>query len=170
MKVRVLWLGRPAASPYEEQVERYRRRVTRRWPAEDIPLKPAGGGRSTDPRRALGEEARIVLGHVPDRWRLVALDERGDQLASEELAALLARAEDGGCPGLAFAVGSDLGLGGEVLDASWRRLSLSRMTLPHLLARLVLWEQLFRSADIRSGGAYHRRSVQWKRADGGPVS
>ncbi|HHQ48705.1 MAG TPA: 23S rRNA (pseudouridine(1915)-N(3))-methyltransferase RlmH [Acidobacteria bacterium] len=160
MKLRVLWFGRPAASPYEEQVELYRRRVARCWPAEDIPLKPAGGGRSSDPRRALSEEARIVLSHVPDRWRLVALDEGGDELASEELAALLARAEDGGCPGMVFTVGSDLGLGREVLEASWRRLSLSRMTLPHLLARLVLWEQLFRSSDIRTGGAYHRRSVQ----------
>jgi 23S rRNA (pseudouridine1915-N3)-methyltransferase len=160
VRLRVLWFGRPGASPYEEQVELYRRRVARRWPAEDIPLRPAGGGRSTDPRRSLHEEARTLLAHVPARWRLVALDEGGEELGSEELAALVGRAEEEGCPGLVFAVGSDLGLGREVLAGSWRRLSLSRMTLPHLLARLVLWEQLFRSADIRSGGAYHRRSVQ----------
>jgi len=160
VRLRVLWLGRPGASPYEAQVALYRRRVDRRWPAEDVPLRPAGGGRSSDPGRSLHEEARTLLAHVPPRWRLVALDERGEELGSEELAALIGRAEEEGRPGLAFAVGSDLGLGRELLESAWRRLSLSRLTLPHLLARLVLWEQLFRSADIRSGGAYHRRSVQ----------
>ena len=82
----------------------------------------------------------------------------------------MARVEESGCPGIVFVVGSDLGLDREILDRAWLRLSLSRLTLPHLLARLLLWEQLFRITDIRSGGAYHRRSVQWNPADGGPAS
>ncbi len=170
MRLRVFWFGRPGASPYEDQVAAYRKRVSRRWPAEDIPLRPEAGGRETDPGRVLREEGRAVLQHLPDRWRLVALDEKGKTLTSEGLAATLAGAEESACPGLAFVVGSDLGLDPELLDAAWLRLSLGRLTLPHLLARLVLWEQLFRSADIRSGGAYHRRSVQWRSADGGPAS
>ncbi len=170
MKLRVLWFGRPAASPYEERVAVYRKRVARQWPAEDIPLRPAAGGRDADPRRSLREEGRTILKHLPPQWRLVALDERGKELSSEGFAEMITGVEESGCPGIAFVVGSDLGLDREILDGAWLRLSLSRLTLPHLLARLVLWEQLFRSADIRSGGAYHRRSVQWESADGGPVS
>jgi 23S rRNA (pseudouridine1915-N3)-methyltransferase len=170
MRVRVLWFGRPGGSPYERQVAEYRTQVARRWPAEDIPLRPAAGGRKNDPRRALREEGRTVLGRLPLHWRLVALDEGGKALSSEELARTLGAVEESGCPGIVFVVGSDLGLSPEILDTAWLQLSLSRLTLPHLLARLLLWEQLFRSADIRSGGAYHRRSVQWNSADGGPAS
>lgn len=160
MRLRVLWHGRPAASPYEDQVAIYRKRVSRLWPAEDVPLRPRAGGRSSDPRRTLREEGRTVLRHLPERWRLVALDEHGEALTSEELAEKVGGAEAAGQPGLAFVIGSDLGLDPELLDAAWLRLSLGRLTLPHLLARLVLWEQLFRCADIRSGGGYHRHSVQ----------
>jgi 23S rRNA (pseudouridine1915-N3)-methyltransferase len=57
---------------------------------------------------------------------------------------------------LFFVVGSDLGLHPDLLDRADEKISLSPMTLPHLLARLLLWEQLFRATHILGGGAYHR--------------
>ena len=144
----------------------YRKRVSYRWPAEDVRLRPAPGGRDTDPRRALRAEGESILQHASGGWTLIALDERGEEVSSLQLAAMMRTFEESGTPGLSFVIGSDLGLDPEIVRAASRTLSLSRMTFPHLLVRLVLWEQLFRAADIVSGGGYHRRSIQWE-ADGG---
>jgi len=160
VKIRLAWLGRPSASPYENQVETYRKRVARRWHAEDRPLRPISGGRSSDPDRALRLEAEVLERQCEAGWHIVALHERGRTRDSLDLATWLAGLENGGKPGVVFAVGSDLGLDATFVDRADERLSLSAMTLPHLLARLLLWEQLFRSTQILGGGAYHRVSVQ----------
>lgn len=160
MKVRVVWCGRPAASPYERQVETYRSRVARRWPADDVVVKPVAGGRGADPHRVLSLEASRLRQQLPDGWTVVALDEAGDRLTSEAFARKLADLERRVVPGTAFVVGSDLGLDTSLLRHASERISLSDMTLPHLLARLLLWEQLFRATAILGGGAYHRGVVQ----------
>ncbi|MEJ2188435.1 MAG: 23S rRNA (pseudouridine(1915)-N(3))-methyltransferase RlmH [Acidobacteriota bacterium] len=160
MRVRVVWLGRPAGSPDEGQVETYRRRVQRRWPAEDVALRPAGGDRGRDPVRALRSEADALARQVFGGWKLAALDERGRAHDSGSFARWLGGLEEDGAEGVVFALGSDLGLDQGVLNVADERLSLSPMTLPHLLARLLLWEQLFRATHILGGGAYHRVSVQ----------
>ncbi len=160
MKIRVGWLGRPSASPFEEQIRDYRQRVNRRWPAEDRPLKPVAGGRDQDPVRVLRREAEALARLQEPGWRTVALDERGHHRTSEDFARRLGSFEDRGVNGLLFVVGSDLGLHSSCVDGADERLSLSAMTLPHLMARLVLWEQLFRATQILGGGAYHRICVQ----------
>jgi 23S rRNA (pseudouridine1915-N3)-methyltransferase len=160
VKVRVVWLGRPTASPYEREVETYRKRVHRRWPAEDRPLRTSAGGREKDPERALRLEADALMRHLEPGWRLVVLDERGQAQTSEAFAKRLQKQADQGVEGVVFAIGSDLGLDGNLVARADERLSLSTMTLPHLLARLLLWEQLFRAANMLGGGAYHRVSVQ----------
>lgn len=160
MKVRVFWFGRPAASPYEAQVDGYRTRVGRRWPAEDCPLRPAAGGREADPRRALAREAEGVRQHLAPEWTLAILDESGARLSSVAFADRLARLEAGGAAGAAFVVGSDLGVDGSLKREADLVISLSDLTLPHLIARLVLWEQLYRATAILGGGGYHRAVVQ----------
>jgi 23S rRNA (pseudouridine1915-N3)-methyltransferase len=160
VKVRVVWLGRPAASPYEHEIEIYRKRVQRRWAAEDRPLRPVSGGRTRDPDRTLRHEADLMLRHLEPGWLMTALDEAGSGFDSETFAHRLRGHEERGTEGVLFVIGSDLGLDSRLLDRADELLSLSPMTLPHLLARLVLWEQLFRATNILSGGAYHRVSVQ----------
>jgi 23S rRNA (pseudouridine1915-N3)-methyltransferase len=160
VKVRVAWLGRPTASPYERAVETYRKRVHRRWPAEDRPVRASAGGRDKDPERALRLEADSLVRHLEPGWRLVALDEHGRAHTSEEFAKRLQKLADRGVEGVLFAIGSDLGLDRDLVTRADESLSLGPMTLPHLLARLLLWEQLFRAANLLSGGAYHRVSVQ----------
>jgi 23S rRNA (pseudouridine1915-N3)-methyltransferase len=159
LKISVLWFGRPSASPYERQIETYRSRVNRRWRTADQPLRPAGG-REGDEARALALEAEAVRKHIPQGWRLVVLDEQGRSTDSMEFAHILADAEERATPGMVFVVGSDLGVHRELRSEAWQTLSLSPMTLPHLLARLVLWEQLFRATHILGAGRYHRHRVQ----------
>ncbi len=166
MKIRVVWLGRPGTRGFEDLVATYRKRVSRRWSAEDVRLKPVSGGRATDPRRALRLEAETILKHVDDGSKVIVLDERGEELSSDEFAGMLRGFEQSGTVGLSFVIGSDLGLDPGIIRSAGRTLALSKATLPHLLVRLLVWEQLFRATDILSGGGYHRRSIQWK-ADGG---
>ena len=154
-----MWFGRPSVTPFEEQVATYAKRVGRRWEASDQALRPVSG-RDGDARRALVAEAQRIRKRVPKGWRMVALDERGETHDSSSFARLLGDAEQAGAPGLAFVVGSDLGLDDALQTEAWCRLSLSPMTLPHQLVRLLLWEQLFRATDILTCGRYHRLRVQ----------
>jgi 23S rRNA (pseudouridine1915-N3)-methyltransferase len=158
--VRVAWLGRPAASPFEAEVESYRRQVDRRWPAEDRPLRPASGGRDRDPVRALRLEAEALERLLEPGWTTIALERRGRSVDSPAFARRLATLADTGVPGVVFAIGSDLGLDPSFAGRADQSLSLSALTLPHLLARLLLWEQLFRATQILGGGSYHRVVVQ----------
>ena len=160
MKVRTVWLGRPSASPFEQQVESYRKQIHRKWPAEDRPLRPIRGGRVSDPARILRLEAEAITRHHEPGWLMVALDENGRMRDSEKFAGWLGGLENRGIEGVLFTIGSDLGLDKDLLGRADERLSLSPMTLPHMLVRVLLWEQLFRATHILGGGAYHRVSVQ----------
>lgn len=160
MQVGVIWFGKPAASPYERQVETFRKRVSQRWTAVDIPLRPVTGGRHDDPKRALSAEADLVRRRLPRGCLTAVMDERGQGLDSVAFAKLLAELETSGSPGVTFVVGSDMGLDQQLCGEARYRLSLSPMTLPHLLARLLLWEQLFRATDILGAGRYHRLIVK----------
>ncbi len=106
--------------------------------------------------REVKDEARI-LGAVPEGSRLVALSRRGDVCTSGELAEWTARWELDGRD-LTLAIGGADALPGDILQRAERVWSLSRLTLPHELARLVLYEQLYRAYTIRRGEPYHRGS------------
>lgn len=156
LKVRVLWFGRPTRSPFELQIQDYKKRVSRRWAADDCPLRPGTRSTTADRKRVLHQEATVVFNNKPESWALIALDETGATRTSKKFASLLGRYEEGPHPGVVFVIGSDLGLDRSVREHANDVLSLSPMTLPHLLARLVLWEQLFRATDILGPGNYHR--------------
>ncbi|MGE5553228.1 MAG: 23S rRNA (pseudouridine(1915)-N(3))-methyltransferase RlmH [Betaproteobacteria bacterium] len=106
-------------------------------------------------RRREGERILAILAKPP-RTHLVALDVQGQELSSEGLADYLAKSALEGQPSVAFVIGGASGLAPEVLTAANLRLSLSRLTLPHQLARVVLLEQLYRAFKIMRREPYHR--------------
>ena len=93
---------------------------------------------------------------IPARHRVVALTERGQEPSSAELAERLARWQMDGGAGVVFLIGGADGLPAEIERQADERLSLSRLTLPHRLARLLLLEQLYRAFSILRGEPYHR--------------
>lgn len=109
---------------------------------------------SAEVRRS--EEALRLLKGADAATATVALDETGRPLTSAAFAALLAKYRDNGAKMVAFLVGGADGHGDAALDAARLRLSLSALTLPHGLARVVLAEQLYRAATILAGHPYHR--------------
>ncbi|HEX3881702.1 MAG TPA: 23S rRNA (pseudouridine(1915)-N(3))-methyltransferase RlmH [Stellaceae bacterium] len=101
-------------------------------------------------------EAALLLGAAPEGARLVALDGRGHQWSSRDLATHLRDWADRGVGTVAFAIGGAGGLGDEVLAKAETTLSLGSMTWPHFLARIMLLEQLYRAQQILAGHPYHR--------------
>ena len=112
--------------------------------------------RRLPPAALKAREAELLLGAVPSDARLVALDEHGEAWSSRDLAQQLALWRDRGVGAAAFAIGGADGLGQAVLDRADAVLSLGLMTWPHLLARGMLLEQLYRAQQILAGHPYHR--------------
>lgn len=105
---------------------------------------------------ALEREADEVEKRIPAGATLVALCVEGEQKRSEELASQLAAWTNGGCSRLCFLVGGSFGLSQRLKDRADLRLSVSKMTFPHHLFRVMLAEQLYRCFTILAGGRYHK--------------
>ena len=138
MLLHVIARGKIARSPEEDLVERYAKRIT--WPLKLTEL-PETGGRIPDPATPL---------------RTVLLDEKGRNLGSEEFAAILGRWRDDGIRECRFVIGAADGHSDAERDAADLLLSFGKATWPHLLARAMLAEQLFRATSILAGHPYHR--------------
>ena len=101
-------------------------------------------------------EAALLEAALPTGAFLIALDERGDQLDLPGLAALLRREADSGQRDLAFAIGGADGIAPALRLRAARMISFGPMVWPHMLARVMLAEQLYRAASILAGSPYHR--------------
>jgi 23S rRNA (pseudouridine1915-N3)-methyltransferase len=101
-------------------------------------------------------EAELILAARPAGARLVALDQQGASWTSRDFAERLRSWRDGGAAALAFAIGGAEGLGPAVVDGADAVMSLGMMTWPHLFARSMLLEQLYRAQQIHAGHPYHR--------------
>jgi len=112
--------------------------------------------RRSPPVQLRAREAELILAALPEGARLVALDEKGSAWSSRDLASRVAQWRDRGVATLAFAIGGADGLGQAVVDRAETILSLGAMTWPHLLARSLLLEQLYRAQQILAGHPYHR--------------
>ena len=151
MKVGIVCVGSPGrvlAGPIAE----YEARVRRYFELEVIEIR-AGRG---DPRRVIEEEGKGLLERLPRHSRVYALDRRGRPIGSRELAVDLSDVATYGPGSATWLIGGAFGLSPAVLEASDRRISLSALTLPHELARLLLVEQLYRAGTIQRGEPYHK--------------
>jgi 23S rRNA (pseudouridine1915-N3)-methyltransferase len=101
------------------------------------------------------EDDAALARRLPARAELIALEPGGDAWTTEELAKHLESRMVHGAQGVAFLIGGSLGLPKAVVAKASRRLSLSNLTLPHRLARVVLCEQLYRAMTIIRGEPYH---------------
>ncbi len=102
------------------------------------------------------EEAKVVAAALPPAGLVIALDERGKTLGSEDFAQRLARWRDDGKPAVSFIIGGADGLDPGFVKVADLTLSFSPLTWPHQLVRIMLAEQLYRATTILSGHPYHR--------------
>ena len=105
---------------------------------------------------ALDKEGDAIRGKIPPNSSVVALASEGKQRSSEELAEMIAAWAHSAPRHLVFVIGGSYGLHPSVKAGAWATLSMSSMTFPHHLARVMLLEQLYRAFKIREGSDYHK--------------
>jgi 23S rRNA (pseudouridine1915-N3)-methyltransferase len=152
MKIRLIMVGRTDKGHVSEGVAQYLDRVRRVWPLEEVVLPEAGRGEAAHQQRVEGE--RILASRKPGE-RMVVLDENGGLLDSRAFAARLGAWRDQGVRQVAFVIGGAYGHSEAVRSAADLVLSLSPMTFPHQLVRVLFAEQLYRATAILQGSPYH---------------
>ena len=156
MRIRLLFVGKNDDAEYARGIARYVERTTRFVPTEVVVVKAERPGAKPDPARIRGEEGKRLGAALRPRDLLVLAEESGAGRTSAEFAADLRKWLDESPSAVVFAVGGAFGLDPALRRRARAILPLSRMTLPHQLARLVLAEQVYRAVATLHGVAYSK--------------
>jgi 23S rRNA (pseudouridine1915-N3)-methyltransferase len=156
MKLRVVVVGKDRNDPLLQAGDDYLERLNHYFPTELVSVKEEPARTKADLERVKKLEAERLVKAAGKAVVLVVLDENGTTIRSEELANRLGRWADEGRQEIAFLVGGPNGVSDELRRQAAFVLSLSKMTLPHRLARVVLLEQLYRAVTILRGEPYHK--------------
>ena len=157
--VTVLCVGKLKEKFYADACAEYQKRLTRCCKLSLVELSEERLGESPTPAQieaALEREAAAIWERLPRGATVVALCVEGNGLSSEQLAETLARCATNGTGRIAFLIGGSFGLAERVKRAADMRLSMSPMTFPHHLARVMLLEQLYRAYQIQNNTKYHK--------------
>ncbi len=155
MRISVISVGNRMPAWIQDGYNEYVRRMPPEIRVELLELKPEDRISGKTPAKAKALEGERILAAVPRGAELIALDEKGRAVTTQGLSVLLqAWMRDGSSP--AFAIGGADGLSEEVKQKASKLVSLSALTLPHALVRVVLAEQLYRAWSILARHPYHR--------------
>ncbi|MGH8232899.1 MAG: 23S rRNA (pseudouridine(1915)-N(3))-methyltransferase RlmH [Rhodanobacteraceae bacterium] len=155
MRARLIAVGERMPAWVAEGFAEYAKRLSRDLPLELIEIKPGVRGKGRDDAHAMEHEGAALLAALPRDAHVVVLDGRGATWSSEQLAQQLTNWRMAGRE-LAFLIGGPNGHAREVLQRADQKWSLGPLTLPHMLVRLVVTEQLYRAVTILNGHPYHR--------------
>ena len=158
IKVNIIALGRLKEKYLSEAVGEYSKRlkgycnfeITEIEPVR-LPEKPS----ESEIKKALSKEAELINAKIPKESTVFAMCVEGKQLSSEALAEKIEGAQNSG-RGITFIIGSSYGLSDEIKKRADFKLSVSQMTFPHQLFRVMLLEQIYRGFKINEGSAYHK--------------
>jgi len=159
MKTMIYAHGSLSESYWRDASSEYVKRLSRLWPLriteapeERLPSSPS----AAQIEAALEKEGKRFLSAIPPRAYVIALCVEGESADSPALSRKMEEAASRGASEICFVIGSSFGLSPEVKARADWKLSLSRLTFPHQLARVMLCEQIYRAAQIARGAAYHK--------------
>ena len=156
--IKFITIGTLKEDYLREAVSEYEKRLSGFCKVESINLKEAK--LPTDPKdgdikKALDEEAKVILSHMSERAYKIALCVEGKQFSSEDLAQKIDHAFSVSNE-ICFVIGSSHGLSDTVKNAADLKLSFSKLTFPHQLMRVILAESVYRCMNIIKGTKYHK--------------
>jgi 23S rRNA (pseudouridine1915-N3)-methyltransferase len=154
MRISIIAVGKWKASPERDLFDEYVRRLNWR-----VILKQVEEHRKVPPAQLMAREGELLLAALPQAspgLTVIALDQRGRSLSSEELANQIRQWYEQGTDELTFLIGGAEGLSSAARQRANFVLSFGAMTWPHLLVRVMLAEQLYRAQSILAGHPYHR--------------
>ena len=159
MRVIVICIGRLKQGPERELAERYRERfddIGRKLGFRGLELHEISESRARDAATRMAEEAAAISALLPEKYVLVALDERGNNVDSASFARHLGRWRDQSVANTIFVIGGADGLSPELQRKAKLRIAFGSATWPHQMVRVMLLEQIYRAATILAGHPYHR--------------
>lgn len=159
MRLAIAAIGKLKAGAERELFDRYAKRITAAGRAAGLTgfeLRELAEGRASGRDERMTDEANRLLVRCKSSTTLVLLDERGRGLTSTQFATQIRSLREEACSEVAFLIGGPDGHGEEARKAARIAVSLSPLTLPHGLARVVLAEQIYRAITIMTGHPYHR--------------
>ena len=160
MSVTILCVGKMKEKPYRQMADEYLKRLGRygKYEETEIPDLPEPSSSASEALEEMvkAKEGEAILAKIRPGDRVIAMTIGGRRRSSEELAGHLQEMKTGGASRFVFVIGGSLGLGKNVLERADEELSMSPMTFPHQLARVMLLEQLYRAEKINAGERYHK--------------
>ncbi len=155
MRIKLITVGTKMPGWVEQGYSEYNKRMPKEMPVELLELPLGHRGKGADLARAIQKEGDQMLAAIPSSDKVIALDVKGKPWSTEQLAQQLADWQmDGG--NISLLVGGPDGLDSRCLQRAERKWSLSALTLPHPLVRVLLAEQLYRAWTILKGHPYHK--------------
>jgi 23S rRNA (pseudouridine1915-N3)-methyltransferase len=155
MKARLIAVGERAPAWVAEGFSEYQKRLSHWLPLELLEVTPGMRGKGRDAARATQDEGQRVIAALPKNAYVVALDGLGKAYSSEQLAQRLEFWRQQGRD-IAFLIGGPEGHASEVMSSANESWSLGPLTLPHMLVRLLVAEQLYRACSLLANHPYHR--------------
>ncbi|MBQ7645985.1 MAG: 23S rRNA (pseudouridine(1915)-N(3))-methyltransferase RlmH [Clostridia bacterium] len=160
MQIKLIFVGE-ASSVYKNAIAEYEKRLEPFCSFESVCIKESrlddrAGANAAEIKKALEKEADAIRAHIPAGAYKAAMCIEGRPFSSEEFSLLFEKISLNGKSKAAFIIGSSHGLDEKLKNECDLRLSMSRMTFPHQLARLMLTEQIYRAFSITSGIKYHK--------------
>ena len=159
MQIRIIAVGKIKERFLQDGIAEYEKRLRPYVKLQIVEIpdekRPASASPATE-SAAMEREGERITAAIPDGSQVISLDVKGQSWSSPELASAFGHGEISGKNHIVFIIGGDLGLAPGVLARSDIRLSLSKMTFTHPMARLLLLEQIYRACRINSGEPYHK--------------
>ena len=158
MSTAVLCVGKLREKAYRQMADEYLKRLGRfgKYEEIEVPDLPENSGSAALEEQIRMREGDALLSRIRPGDRVIALTIPGRQADSPELAEHLRALRTGGVSRIVFVIGGSLGLGSNILARADEEMSMSSMTFPHQLARVMLLEQLYRAEKISAGERYHK--------------
>src|ERR1700709_1040048 len=163
MRLIVIAVGRLKQGPERELAERYRERfddIGRKLGFRGLEIQEIPESRARDAATRIAEEAAAISALIPEKYVLVALDERGKSVDSAAFAQQLGRWRDQGVANTIFTIGGADGLSPDLARKASPRIASGSATWPSQMVRVMLLEQIYRAATILAGHPYHRASAR----------
>lgn len=157
--ITIIALGKLKEKYLREACDEYKKRLSTLCKLKVVELEPvklSDNASQTEIDKALEKEAKEIMSKIPSGSKVVAMCIEGKQMPSEKLSSFFEQTAVSGCGEITFVIGSSYGLDGSIKNKADVRLSMSEMTFPHQLARVMLLEQVYRAFMISNSSRYHK--------------
>ncbi len=159
MNIKIITVGKLKEKYLKDAIAEYAKRLTRYCKLEVVELadeKTSENASQKEEDMVKDKEGKNILQKIKDNEYVIALDLKGKHITSEEFAEFISEKAVMGQPNITFVIGGSLGISQEVLARADYKLCFSKMTFPHQLFRVMLFEQIYRAFRIINGEPYHK--------------